>query len=430
MVVNGRPLKRARTRVEARDFAGFPAAGDGGAAGTFREAVRGFLAKHARLLPLPSIFSPAAAAAPPHLLIWRVSLSVGEEGEEETGGRVELNVVEEDVLRSRSVYCDQCRVVGWSGHPVCGKRYHFIIENDCNQLSGHRRTCCLRCGTPMVAGESRCALCNFDMDGEEIEECAYLHLDDSSHLLHAVVHANGYGHLLRVNGREGGSRFLTGRDIMSLWDRLCKVLHVRKVTVMDISKKHGMDYRLLHAVTSGHPWYGEWGYKFGAGSFALTSETYQNAVDMLSSIQLALYFSNRSPIRTPLQNTIALYWALSDRQLVTLRDLFRFIMHLLHQAQKMSKPSTYKRKELASDVLCAWTKDDFDRAEAAMLKVLRVVQTGQWVSWRALRGAASKAVDSQELLDYSLRELGGKQLDDGHFVAVRCNAETSAIEYR
>ena len=112
-MVNGRPLKRARARVEARDIAGFPAAGDGGAAGTFREAVRGFLAKHARLLPLPSIFSPAAAAAPPHLLIWRVSLRVGEAGEEETGGgRVELNVIEEDVLRSRSVYCDQCRVVG------------------------------------------------------------------------------------------------------------------------------------------------------------------------------------------------------------------------------------------------------------------------------------------------------------------------------
>lgn len=111
MVVNGRPLKRARARVEARDFAGFPAAVSGGAAGTFREAVRGFLARHARLLPLPSIFSPSAAAAPPHLLIWRVSLTVGEEGED-GGGRVELNVVEEDVLRSRSVYCDQCRVVG------------------------------------------------------------------------------------------------------------------------------------------------------------------------------------------------------------------------------------------------------------------------------------------------------------------------------
>uniref|UniRef100_A0A0D3EWX9 Zinc finger PHD-type domain-containing protein n=1 Tax=Oryza barthii TaxID=65489 RepID=A0A0D3EWX9_9ORYZ len=440
MVVNSRPLKRARTRVEARDFAGFPPAGDGGAAGTFREAVRGFLARYARLLPLPSIFSPAAAAAPPHLLTWRVSLRVGEEGDEEGGGgAVELNVVEEDVLRSRSVYCDQCRVVGWSGHPVCGKRYHFIIENDNNQVCGKRHSCCLRCGTPTVAGESRweeqapCLLCNFDMDGEELEECGYMHLDDNTHLLHAVVHANGYGHLLRVNGREGGSRCLTGRDIMSFWDRLCKVLHVRKVTVMDISKKHGMEYRLLHAITSGHPWYGEWGYKFGAGSFALTSDTYQEAVNTLSGIQLALYFSHRQPIRTPLQNTIALYWALSDRQLVTVRDLFRFIMHLLHQARKKnetSKPTTDEHKEVASNVLCKWTKEDIDRAETAMLKVLRVVQPGQWVSWRALRGAASKAVDSQELLDYSLRGLGGKLMDDGHFIAVRCNAETSAIEYR
>jgi hypothetical protein len=44
-------------------------------------------------------------------------------------------------------------VAGWSGHPVCGKRYHFIIEND--QMAGRRRTCCLRCGTPMAAAESR-----------------------------------------------------------------------------------------------------------------------------------------------------------------------------------------------------------------------------------------------------------------------------------
>ncbi|KAG8054541.1 hypothetical protein GUJ93_ZPchr0001g29348 [Zizania palustris] len=432
MVVNGRPLKRARTRVEARDFAGFPPAGDGGATGTFREAVRGFLARYARLLPLPSIFSPAAAAAPPHLLTWRVSLRVGEEWDEEGGG-VELNVVEEDVLRSRSVYCDQCRVVGWSGHPVCGKRYHFIIENDNNQMCGRRHSCCLRCGTPTVAGESRCLLCNFDMEGEEQEECGYLHLDDNTHLLHAVVHANGYGHLLRVNGREGGSKCLTGRDIMSFWDRLCKELHVRKVTVMDISKKHGMEYRLLHAITNGHPWYGEWGYKFGAGSFALTSDTYQEAVDMLSGIQLALYFSHRQPNRTPLQNTTALYWALSDRQLVTVRDLFRFVMNLLHQARKkneITKSTTDELKEVTSNVICIWTKEDTDRAEAAMLKVLRAVQTGQWVSWRALRGAASKAVDSQELLDYSLRGLGGKLMDDGHFIAVRCNADTSAIEYR
>jgi len=199
---------------------------------------------------------------------------------------------------------------------------------------------------------------------------------------------------------------------------------------MDISKKHGMDYRLLHAITSGHPWYGEWGYKFGAGSFAHTSDTYQDAVDVLSGIHLALYFSHRNPIRTPLQNTIALYWALSDRQLVTVRDLFRFIMHLLHQARKEAGMSKLVIGDNGANVLCMWNKEDIDRAEAAMLKILCAVQSGRWVSWRALRGAASKAVDSQELLDYSLRGLRGKLMDDGQFIAVRCNAETRAIEYR
>ena len=35
-------------------------------------------------------------------------------------------------------------------------------------------------------------------------------LDSSDHLLHGVVHVNGFGHLLRINGLEGGSKLLTG----------------------------------------------------------------------------------------------------------------------------------------------------------------------------------------------------------------------------
>lgn len=67
-------------------------------------------------------------------------------------------------------------------------------------------------------------------------------MEDTSHLLHGVIHANGYGHLLRVNGREGGSRVLSGSHIMNFWDRLCKVLGARKISVMDVSKKYGWNY--------------------------------------------------------------------------------------------------------------------------------------------------------------------------------------------
>lgn len=62
---------------------------------------------------------------------------------------------------------------------------------------------------------------------DDVEDWVYHQLEDTSHLLHGVVHANGYGHLLRVNGREGGSRVLSGQHIMDFWDRMCKALGIR-----------------------------------------------------------------------------------------------------------------------------------------------------------------------------------------------------------
>ncbi|PSS21330.1 PHD finger protein [Actinidia chinensis var. chinensis] len=120
------------------------------------------------------------------------------------------------------------------------------------------------------------------MTTEDVEDWIYHQLEDTTHLLHGVVHTNGFGHLLRVNGREGGSRVLSGCRIMDFWDRLCKLLGVRKVSLLDVSKKYGLEYRLLYAITKGHPWYGDWGYEFGAGSFALTLDAYKTAVETLS----------------------------------------------------------------------------------------------------------------------------------------------------
>lgn len=73
----------------------------------------------------------------------------------------------------------------------------------------------------------RCKSCNHVMTTEDVEDWMYHQLENTSHLLHGVIHANGYGHLLRVNGREGGSRVLSGRHIMNFWDRICGMLGVR-----------------------------------------------------------------------------------------------------------------------------------------------------------------------------------------------------------
>ncbi|KAG9457018.1 hypothetical protein H6P81_001526 [Aristolochia fimbriata] len=434
MVVNGRPVKRMKRRVTADlyDFLTFPAADDEFAGvydGQFRTNVRSFLSKHARLPPPSSLFSPSAV---PHLLTWQIAFRIGDV--ETSGGAdssspapvVSLDVVEEDVTRSRSVYCDQCRVVGWSGHPVCGKRYHFIIRSDNKSVNGHQQAC-TRCGALLLSLDSRCKSCNYEFTPDDLEDWVYLQLEDTTHLLHGVVHANGYGHLLRVNGREGGSKFLSGSDIMDFWDRLCKLLRVRKVSVMDVSKKYGMEFRLLHAVTNGQPWYGNWGYEFGAGSFGLTLDAYETAVKSLSDVPLSPFFTHGRGPRSRLQDMVAFYWSLSEHRLETVKDLFSFIMNLIRNIHKQAGAEG-KRPAQFSLPLCLWTEEDVNRVEAAMIKVLRAVGGSHWVAWRALRGAVCRA-GPPELLDYCLKLLGGRSFD-GMNVEVRRNPKTDVVEYR
>lgn len=52
-------------------------------------------------------------------------------------------------------------------------------------------------------------------------------LDLETHLLHGLIHCNGFGHLISINVFEGGSRYISGREIMDLFDRICTTLHAR-----------------------------------------------------------------------------------------------------------------------------------------------------------------------------------------------------------
>ncbi|KAJ6857907.1 hypothetical protein NC652_040431 [Populus alba x Populus x berolinensis] len=438
MVVNGRPIKRMKRRVTADlyNFLSFPSSPSSPSSssslppprGPFRSNIRSFLTEHALLPPPSSLF--------PHLLTWQISFQVGDlvgcGGEEAGGGVVSLDVVEEDVARSRSVYCDQCRVVGWSGHPVCSKRYHFVIKFDGNSIGGYHKPCTC-CGDVLHLSESRCKTCNHVTTADDVEEWIYHQLEDTTHLLHGVIHANGFGHLLRVNGKEGGSRVLSGVHIMDFWDRLCKTLGVRKVSVMDVSKKYGLEYRLLHAITKGHSWYGDWGYEFGAGSFGLTVYAYRSAVETLSSLPLSIFLSEGQKLQARLLDIIKFYQSLSDRELVNIRDLFCYLISLIHDARKspsrVNDSSCKKRCIYASGISSSWSRSDVERVEEAMFRVLRAVSGSNWVSWRALRGAVCK-VAPPELLDHCLKEIGGKFAADGMIVRSRCNPSSGAFEYR
>lgn len=66
-------------------------------------------------------------------------------------------------------------------------------------------------------------------------------LDDQTHLLHGLIHCNGFGHLICINGKEAGSRILCGREVMDLWDRICTSLQVRYTSYINsISPSFGL----------------------------------------------------------------------------------------------------------------------------------------------------------------------------------------------
>ncbi|CAI0555967.1 unnamed protein product [Linum tenue] len=438
MVMNNRPLKRARrNRVTAdlHDFLTFPgeelnsSSESPGGGGPFRETVKAFLARHARLTSPPSLF--------PSLLTWQTAFRVGDlvDGPDLSPLVVALDVVEEDVTRSSaSVYCNQCRVVGWSNHPVCRKRYHFIIRANGSPSDGFQKLCS-RCGNSLQLSESRCKWCDFVLTTDDLAEWVYSQFEDSSHLLHGVVHSNGYGHLLRVNGKEGGSQTLTGTHVMNFWDRLCTSLSVRKVSVMDVSRKYGTEYRLLHAITKGHSWYGNWGYEFGNGSYGLTSETYRQVVETLSRVPLdQILFHGRGP-RTSLQAAISFYKSLSNSELLTLKDLFSFLLRLLQESNMATSESvsTVKR-DLggcpSSRVLCAWSRNDVEELQESMIKVLTAASgETKWVARHTLKGVMCKRA-SPELLDYSLKHLGGKLASNCMMVQARCSPSSYDVEFR
>lgn len=203
--------------------------------------------------------------------------------------------------------------------------------------------------------------------------------------------------------------------------------------MMDVSKKYGLEYRLLHSVTKGQPWYGDWGYEFGAGSFALTLDAYKMAVESLSSIPLSVFLHHGQDYSSHLPGIISYYRSLSESELVNIRDLFCFLLKLIRNAHnspsKVCDATCKKRHVCTSGNLCPWAKSDIHRVEEAMLRVLRAVSGDTWVSCRALRGAVCK-VGPSELLDYCIKELGGKIAADGMFVNARCNPHTGATEYR
>ncbi|CAH2077403.1 unnamed protein product [Thlaspi arvense] len=258
--------------------------------GTFRDNIRGFLREFAEVEEYCIRGMP----------VWCTLLS-----HETKNSVIPLYTVEEDVVRSRfnqsylvhrfnQSYLVFGEELGWSNHFVSRRKYHFIIPIDTE----------------------------WNMRLQDVV------LDLQTHLLHGMIHTNGFGHLICVNGLEGGSTYLCGRELVDLWDRICTNLGARMITVEDLTNKRSLDLRLLYGVAYGYSWFGRWGYKFCRGSYGVTKNDYENAIELLGSLeidQIEFDFSEHKQFKE-MKNIFRHYREMSEGYLKTLRDLLRFML--------------------------------------------------------------------------------------------------------
>ncbi|WOL02599.1 hypothetical protein Cni_G11318 [Canna indica] len=271
--------------------------------GAFRDNVRRFLRECAE------VEERATAGMP----TWCTLLV-----EEQSGVVMPLYTVEECVCRSLTPFCDHCRCTGWSHHLVSKRRYHLIIPFD------------------------------DDWDKPLRSNAFFLH----NHLLHALIHCNGFGHLLLLNGREGGSRFVSGSLLMDLFDRFCTALRTRAVSLEDVSRNGSIELRLLLGVAQGAPWFARWGYNFFRGSYGVTKESYDHALHLLASLCLEdliadLFDTGQRGASRELRRVVFAYrgLCLPDREtppLVTIRDLLRFLLDLKRRPPQQTSPPLKK----------------------------------------------------------------------------------------
>ncbi|XP_047085821.1 PHD finger protein MALE MEIOCYTE DEATH 1-like [Lolium rigidum] len=385
-----------------RDFPGREAAA---LCGAFRDNVRWLLTRWG---PVPAPAPDAAAAAPAR----RAFLA-------DDRARAVVPIVAVEVLAASSPapLCELCRCAGWSHHWVSKRRYHFIIPADANWDQHF--------GTDVLLGR-----------------------DD--HLLHGLIHSNGFGHLVALRGREGGSTSLSGRDLMDIWDRLCSALRVRAVSLVDLSRKHSLDLRLLLGVVNGETWFTRWGYCLARGSFNVSPATYAAALEALAFLHVDHLRSRH------VRRVVTVYRRLSNKPLTSVREFLRCLLDWKHHEPPLSPPPAKslpwlpfllpkpcpmkrevqprqgqqcKRFEDAVDLAhCRFSKSRLLHAAEVVVAKLLEHGNGAEMTRQALRDASRGDIGDTGLLDFVIKSVGDTIVGN-HVVRRLPNATTRILQF-
>ncbi|CAL5088076.1 unnamed protein product [Urochloa decumbens] len=395
---SSRRRKRGETLFRFESFCqpGYPAPLPGG--GAFRDNVRALLG-----------LAHLEAGAQGETRCWSFQLEL----HRHPPTVVRLFVVEEEVAASPQRQCQLCRHVGWGRNLICNKRFHFVLPKRELSVEADGLHYGINHGAekPLSKGTAT----------------------SRGHLLHGVVHLNGFGHLVALNGFEGGSDFIAGHQIMDLWDRICAALNVRMASLVDTARKGHMELRLLHGVAYGGTWFGRWGYRFGRPSYGVSLASYQQSLHALQSAPLCVlvpHLSCSSGHHQDLPVVVAKYQAISGHKLLSLGDLLRFMLELRARLPATTVAAMDYRG-IMSEASCRWSAKRVDMAARAVVDALRRSAAGppaRWVTRQEVRDAARAYIGDTGLLDFVLKSLGNHIV--GNYVVRRAmNPVTKVLEY-
>ncbi|KAK9118157.1 hypothetical protein Scep_016250 [Stephania cephalantha] len=326
--------------------------------------------------------------------------------------QISLFVIEESAESSLSYRCRYCQYVGWGHHMICNEKFHLVLPSN---------------ETALVM-----AVCSdYEVNGRISDASSAMEkpnfIELQGHLLHGVLHSNGFGHLLCVNGIENGSE-LAGNEIIDFWDRICTRLRARKVSVIDVAKKRNMDLRLIHGIAFGEPWFGRWGYRFARGSFGVTEQMYLKAMDGLQSLPLCLLIQQFSVSDIEVLVIFDRYQAISNNSLLTLGHLLRFMHELKHCLPPETRCSIKPIDSRAVvETNCRWSQKRVEMAIRVIVEALKRAKF-RWISRQEVRDAARIYIGDTGLLDFVLKSLGNHVV--GNYIVRRTvNPVTKVLEY-
>lgn len=92
---------------------------------------------------------------------------------------------------------------------ICNKRFHFVLPKKESTV------------------ESEGLSIEIHENGLEKAGLVSKTTSPKRNMMHGLMHSNGFGHIVCINGFEGGSDLVSGHQIVDLWDRICVALRAR-----------------------------------------------------------------------------------------------------------------------------------------------------------------------------------------------------------